>query len=120
MEATTIAQNSVQATRLLNAKAREQAKADMAKETKTAKLVKEPRVTIANKWDELLTQGGTWDELLTNAQEIAKALGGTQKVSIGTLKAHCAYRIKHNAQYLKGMILSDTGIAKPTKAKKGK
>jgi hypothetical protein len=85
---------------------------------KVDKTKKEPKVTIASKFDEILTKGGDWKTLVEKAQAEAKELGSTVKINIGVLRAHANYRLKKDVKYLGDMILSDTGVAKPIKTKK--
>lgn len=122
-------------TREMNVKAREAAKKDMTSPTKpvrnintgkaitTTKEADKPKVvkvTIASKFDDILTKGGKWEQLVTKAQEAVKELGATMKVNTGVLRAHAAYRIKKDNKYLGQLVLTAEGIAKPVQAKKGK
>lgn len=86
-----------------------------SKSTKTTvkPVKKETKATLASKFDELLVKGGTWESLITKATEAVKELKLTTKISKGSLKAHVAYRVKKNPQYLGKLKMTDTGISLP-------
>jgi len=132
--------NTDATTRMLNAKAKEQAKKDMTSstvrpvnaitralkagtavkkedkpETKTPKAVKAPKapkVTIAGKIDEIIQAGGTWEQLIERAEAVSKEFGGHIKFNRGVLMAHINYRIKtqKKADYLGDNQVTDEGI----------
>lgn len=127
MEATTIAQNRAQATRLLNSKAKLQAAADMknintgkpisANTPKpTVKAEKKPVVRVTDKLDSVLHKGGTWAEITAEAN----TLGGNIKYTASVIKAHIHYRqvTQGKKDFLQDYKITDKGIEKVTK--KGK
>jgi hypothetical protein len=143
MEATvnqTVREEKDAKTRLMNAKARAEAQkglnktvptlknintgkeisTNVTKEVKPPVVKKEPKITIASKFDEILTKGGKWETLAEKVQAAVKELGGNMKVNIGTLKAHINFRIKtqKKTDYLGGLLITEEGIIKQASKKK--
>ncbi len=86
------------------------------KAEKPVKEAKPTKDTIASRWDTILIHGGKWVDLVAKAQQASKELGGTMKVSVGSLRAHAAYRLKKDSKYLGQLVLTAEGIGKPVKA----
>lgn len=120
-------------TRLLNVKAKEQAKKDSAElsaitktadvetkakkvtEKKVEKAKKEHVPTFADAMDATIKAGGKWADIVTKLQTTATEMKISTKINISVLKAHVNYRKKRNPQYLGNFVMTDDGIVKAKK-----
>jgi len=77
---------------------------------KPTKEKNEKEISFAKIIDDVVKKGGKFEDMIAVLRQVKKERNLKVPVSIGVIKAHINYRLKHNPDYFKGIVITAEGI----------